>query len=275
MESAQGLLSAQEAPGLMGGVRGMGSAQESPLPMELVGGVRGMVSAQEAGKGVGMGVVFAQQHPQSYDWMVDEKFLPSTTAGLVNVPLEPLETKSEVHSTLDLLDERGRKPMGGKMEVFVRLREPLTGRDQEVCEEQWLVFQESIAAKSAVPMPKLTSPTRKQGGAAGGGASANYSLLSPVKVESTTSVAALKFEFSLVSSAIKGGHRDGQTVQKGKLVRCGQSHGSVIAIIASPFHSKTGHFAKCELGCHISDSHLVLPIKSLHQDQNSGKNRGL
>ena len=45
----------------------------------------------------------------------------------MNIPLETLETKSEVHSTLDLLDDRGRKPVGGKLEVFVRLREPLTG----------------------------------------------------------------------------------------------------------------------------------------------------
>ena len=45
----------------------------------------------------------------------------------MNVPLEPLETKSEIHSTLDLLDEKGRKPVGGKLEIFVRLREPLTG----------------------------------------------------------------------------------------------------------------------------------------------------
>ena len=99
----------------------------------------------------------------------------------------------------------------------MRLREPLTGRDQEECEEQWLVFQESIAAKSTVPMPKLTSPSKK-GGVAPAGGSPNYSLLSPVKVESTTSVAALKFEFSLSSSAIKGGHKDAQTVQKAKLV---------------------------------------------------------
>lgn len=91
------------------------------------------------------------------------------------------------------------------------------GRDQEEREEQWLVFKEAIAAKSAVPMPKLTpkAPPNKQGG----GGTPNYSLLSPVKAEGTTSVAALKFEFSLVTSAIKGGHKDGQTVQKGKMVR--------------------------------------------------------
>ena len=47
--------------------------------------------------------------------------------GQVSVPLEALETKSEIHCTLDLLDERGRKPVGGKLDVYVRLREPLTG----------------------------------------------------------------------------------------------------------------------------------------------------
>ena len=86
------------------------------------------------------------------------------------------------------------------------------------------MFKESIAAKSAVPMPKLAAktPPKKQG-AAGGGPTANYSLLSPVKAEATTSVAALKFELSLVTSAIKGGHKDSQTIQKGKLVRQGVS----------------------------------------------------
>ena len=49
------------------------------------------------------------------------------------MPLEGLETKSELHSTLDLLDEKGRKPVGGKLEVFVRLREPLTGVYVCVC----------------------------------------------------------------------------------------------------------------------------------------------
>lgn len=74
-------------------------------------------------------------------------------------------------------------------------------------------------------MPKLAAktPPKKQGAA--GGPTPNYSLLSPVKAESTTSVAALKFELSLVTSAIKGGHKDSQTIQKGKLVRLGSHFG--------------------------------------------------
>jgi len=98
-----------------------------------------------------------------------------------------------------------------------------SGRDVEETDEQWLVFQEAIAEKSATPMPKLvTSPKKQGGGAAAAGGTPNYSLLSPVKPESTTSVAALKVEFSLATSAIKGGHKDSHTVQKAKLVSlCG------------------------------------------------------
>ena len=46
--------------------------------------------------------------------------------GLIN--LESLETKSELQQVVDLMDEKGRKQVGGKLEVAARLREPLTGR---------------------------------------------------------------------------------------------------------------------------------------------------
>ena len=44
--------------------------------------------------------------------------------------LEKLETRSEVRGTIDLLDEKARKPVGGKMELVARLREPLSGEKQ-------------------------------------------------------------------------------------------------------------------------------------------------
>jgi len=43
------------------------------------------------------------------------------------VQIEALESKSEVNIVADVLDERGRKPVGGKVEVATRLREPITG----------------------------------------------------------------------------------------------------------------------------------------------------
>lgn len=61
-----------------------------------------------------------------------------------------------------------------------------TGRDMEEKEEQWLVFQEAIAVTSSVKMPR-PSPSSSTTGP-----SPNLALLSPVKVESTTSVEALK-----------------------------------------------------------------------------------
>ena len=41
--------------------------------------------------------------------------------------LETLETKCESRMCVDLVDEKGRKPSGGKLEAVVRLREPLSG----------------------------------------------------------------------------------------------------------------------------------------------------
>lgn len=43
------------------------------------------------------------------------------------LPLEVLDRKCEHSATLDLMDEKGRKPTGGKLSVVARLREPLTG----------------------------------------------------------------------------------------------------------------------------------------------------
>lgn len=119
------------------------------------------------------------------------------------LPLDKLENHVEVRATLDLLDEKGRKPVGGKMEVVARLREPFTGiaptgdlhtpcttahvgRDMEEKEEQWLVFQESIAVTSSVQMPR-PSPTSSLTSSG-----PNLAHLSPMKVDRTTSIEALK-----------------------------------------------------------------------------------
>lgn len=61
-----------------------------------------------------------------------------------------------------------------------------TGRDMEEKEEQWLVFQEAIAVTSSVKMPR-PSPSSSSTGP-----SQNLALISPVKVENTTSIEALK-----------------------------------------------------------------------------------
>lgn len=37
----------------------------------------------------------------------------------------------------------GRKPTGGRIEVKVRLREPLSGQDMQTSTERWLVIDQS------------------------------------------------------------------------------------------------------------------------------------
>jgi coiled-coil and C2 domain-containing protein 1 len=131
--------------------------------------------------------------------------------GQAVLQLEKLETRSEVRLTVDLLDEKARKPVGGKMELVARLREPLSGRDAEEKEEQWLVFQEAIAVTSSVKMPR-PAPS-------GPAPSANLASLSPVKIDATTSIEALKIELNLVQNAIKKGHKDPATLQKGRQIQ--------------------------------------------------------
>ena len=49
------------------------------------------------------------------------------TIGQALLSLEILDKKCEHRATLDLMDEKGRKPTGGNLTVVARLREPLTG----------------------------------------------------------------------------------------------------------------------------------------------------
>ena len=93
---------------------------------------------------------------------------------------------------------------------------PFAGRDEEEREEQWLIFNEAIAAKSSVTMPKPKVSPQK---GAQGGSGVNFAALSPVKVENMTSLEALRVEYSLVQSAVKAGHKDAATIQRGKQVQ--------------------------------------------------------
>lgn len=60
--------------------------------------------------------------------------------GIAQLKLEKLETESEVREIVELMD--GRKATGGRLEVRVRLREPLGGQDHQTVTERWLVLEE-------------------------------------------------------------------------------------------------------------------------------------
>lgn len=59
--------------------------------------------------------------------------------GTAHLKLERLESECEVREIIEIFD--GRKPTGGKLEVKVRLREPLSGQDLQTVTENWLVLE--------------------------------------------------------------------------------------------------------------------------------------
>ncbi|XP_061550862.1 coiled-coil and C2 domain-containing protein 1B isoform X1 [Phycodurus eques] len=61
--------------------------------------------------------------------------------GMAHVKLEQLESHSEIREIVEVMD--GRKPTGGRVEVRVRLREPLGGQDMQASTERWLVVERS------------------------------------------------------------------------------------------------------------------------------------
>ncbi|XP_047662555.1 coiled-coil and C2 domain-containing protein 1B isoform X1 [Tachysurus fulvidraco] len=61
--------------------------------------------------------------------------------GTAIIKLDKLESESEVREIVEVTD--GRKLTGGRVEVRVRLREPLSGQDMQMVTERWLVLDQS------------------------------------------------------------------------------------------------------------------------------------
>ncbi|XP_069366663.1 coiled-coil and C2 domain-containing protein 1B isoform X1 [Paralichthys olivaceus] len=61
--------------------------------------------------------------------------------GTAIVKLDKLESQSEIREIVEVMD--GRKHTGGRVEVKIRLREPLSGQDMQSSTERWLVIDQS------------------------------------------------------------------------------------------------------------------------------------
>ncbi|XP_054914223.1 coiled-coil and C2 domain-containing protein 1B [Poeciliopsis prolifica] len=61
--------------------------------------------------------------------------------GSALIKLDKLESQSEIREIVEVMD--GRKHTGGRIEVKVRLREPLSGQDVQTSTERWLVIDSS------------------------------------------------------------------------------------------------------------------------------------
>ncbi|XP_064625209.1 coiled-coil and C2 domain-containing protein 1-like isoform X2 [Lineus longissimus] len=78
--------------------------------------------------------------------------------GSASVKLQPLEDHCEIHECVDLMD--GRRPCGGRLEVRVRIRQPLVSKEEEEVKEKWLVidlFNRALTAGSPAANSGATS----------------------------------------------------------------------------------------------------------------------
>ncbi|KAJ7332723.1 hypothetical protein JRQ81_014903 [Phrynocephalus forsythii] len=66
-------------------------------------------------------------------------FRSDKQVGTAHLKLDKLESQCEIREIIEVLDSR--KPTGGKLEVKVRLREPLSGQDLQTITENWLVLE--------------------------------------------------------------------------------------------------------------------------------------
>jgi len=72
-------------------------------------------------------------------WAKGGFFRSDTLIGTASVKIAPLETKCTIHDSYDLYD--GRKPVGGKVEVKMRIRNGILAKEIEQAQEKWLVVQ--------------------------------------------------------------------------------------------------------------------------------------
>ncbi|XP_062454431.1 coiled-coil and C2 domain-containing protein 1A isoform X2 [Rhea pennata] len=89
-------------------------------------------------------------------------FKTDRVIGTAQLKLEALETACEVREIVELLD--GRRPTGGKLEVIVRIREPLSSQQLETRTERWLVINPSTMPPVAVPKPRPAAAPIKDTG---------------------------------------------------------------------------------------------------------------
>uniref|UniRef100_A0A3P9K6T5 Coiled-coil and C2 domain-containing protein 1B n=1 Tax=Oryzias latipes TaxID=8090 RepID=A0A3P9K6T5_ORYLA len=92
-------------------------------------------------------------------------FKTDRVVGTAHLKLEALETHCDIREIIDVFD--GRKATGGKLEVRVKIREPLSGAELQPVTEKWLVVEPGSSlspperGKERAPSPRSkpnTSP---------------------------------------------------------------------------------------------------------------------
>ncbi|XP_069783375.1 coiled-coil and C2 domain-containing protein 1A isoform X2 [Narcine bancroftii] len=79
-------------------------------------------------------------------------FKNDRVVGTAQLKLDKLESRCEIREILEVLD--GRKTTGGRLEVIVNIREPLSSQQLETVTEKWLVIDPQSLPVIAVPKSK-------------------------------------------------------------------------------------------------------------------------
>nr|XP_033779854.1 coiled-coil and C2 domain-containing protein 1A isoform X2 [Geotrypetes seraphini] len=79
-------------------------------------------------------------------------FKQDRVVGTAQLKLEALETNCEIRDIIEVMD--GRRPTGGKIEVMIRIREPLSSQQLDMTTEKWLVIDPLHMPAVALPKPQ-------------------------------------------------------------------------------------------------------------------------
>ena len=71
-------------------------------------------------------------------------FKKAQSLGSMEVKLDDLNTKAEIYQVVQLI--KSRKPTGGKLEIKIKLRRPLTGNDVTVINEKFIIVDQHFDA---------------------------------------------------------------------------------------------------------------------------------
>ncbi|XP_054004051.1 coiled-coil and C2 domain-containing protein 1-like isoform X2 [Hylaeus anthracinus] len=92
---------------------------------------RHALKCQVWAKGCSLNPLLCCTHPSGF-------FRSDSLLGTVTVKLQPLETHCELHDSFPLMD--GRKPTGAKLELKIRIRNPILTKQIEQITDKWLII---------------------------------------------------------------------------------------------------------------------------------------
>ena len=82
---------------------------------------------------------FLKRHSSKVEVYMKGGFLRSDTLlGTAKIELQPLESQCTIHDSFSLMD--GRRAVGGKLEVKVRIRDAVLTKQIEKTQLKWLVI---------------------------------------------------------------------------------------------------------------------------------------